>query len=435
MLKFVFNVEKLKSHQIHHAKGHNQREGHCESQIKNRNAWFTREGRVTVVDWDTERLREAHKLSKRKDAVQAISIVLQIGNQSDWREAPSKDCPEGKPKKEQPANLHDLAKTSREWAEKEFGKENVVSIEAHLDESSPHFHLIITPIKNGKLQAKQWLNGPAALAALRSRAHQALNLIVPCEYEPGRAGGEAHDAEKGAGKSKSANQPEKPDKTTGLSGLIARFNGSIEEENKLLVAENKRLQDENHKLKQKVQYSGIRRVKAGELEAAEQRAERLEISLAAEKKASQVENARRIQVESEMSIAHRLLDVLTPEQLKWMQKEADARAIARIAAENKAKRITEIGEIMLESTWNKAMLVYAFEALDQNLDLHADLRDTYKKTDLAYDVELVYADYEARNAARAIENVKVGNATASKLEEPQIAPGRQNRGDNFDYLP
>jgi hypothetical protein len=435
MLKFVFNIEKLKSHQIHLAKGHNHREGYCASQIKNKDAWFSNDGRHTVVPWNAERLSEAHKLFKRKDAVQAISIVLQVGNQSDWREAATKDCPEGKPKKKRPADLRDLAKASREWAEKEFGKENVVSIEAHLDESSPHFHVIVTPIKDGKLQAKNWLDGPNDLANLRSRAHQVFNRVVACEYEPGGEGGKTHDPEKGAGKPKSPNQQEKPEKTTGLSGLIARFNGSVEEENKQLTTENKRLQDENHELKQKVQYSGVRRVKAAEFEAAEQRAEALQTSLANATKALQNENTRRLKAENEVAIAHRLLDVLTPEQRQWMQQEADTQTIARITAENKVKKITAIGDAMLDAALNKGMSVYAFEALDENPDLHTDLRAAYQKTDLACDIERVYADYEARNAARAIENEKTTNATTRTLETPQIESKRQNRDNDFDCSP
>ncbi|WP_223954405.1 plasmid recombination protein, partial [Aeromonas caviae] len=32
-------------------------------------------------------------------------------------------------------------------------------IDLHTDESSPHFHVVVTPIKDGKLQAKAWLDG------------------------------------------------------------------------------------------------------------------------------------------------------------------------------------------------------------------------------------------------------------------------------------
>lgn len=311
-MKFVFNVEKLKSHQIHHVKGHNLREGHnCDSQLENKAAWLTEQGRHTITPWNAERLADARKLSKRKDAVEAISIVIQVGNQTDWREAASNDCPEGKPKGKRPADLNALAKASKEWAEKEFGKENVVSIEAHTDESTPHFHVIVTPIKDGKLQAKHWLNGHAAVAALRSRAHSAISLVVPCEYEKGREGGAPHDPSKAAGKDKSPNQQPKPEKTT---GLLARLTGSVEEENQRLSKENSQLQTENHTLMQQVQYSQVRRVKAGQLEAVLQRETELKTKLKATEDRLKNEQARRIQAENEASKANYLLDALTPEQ-------------------------------------------------------------------------------------------------------------------------
>jgi hypothetical protein len=264
MLKFVFNVEKLKSHQIHLVKGHNRREGHnCASQLENKAAWFTKEGLHTFTPWNSERLANAHKLAKRKDAVEAISIVIQVGNQADWREAANKACPEGKPKASRPVDLNALAKSSRDWAEAEFGKENVVSIEAHTDESTPHLHIIVTPIKNGKLQAKHWLDGPSALASLRSRAHAAISLEVPCEYEKGRDGGAPHDPGKAAGKVRSPNPQAKSEKTT---GLLARLTGAGEVENERLTKENERLQAENLDLAKQLQYNGRRRVAVSDLQ-------------------------------------------------------------------------------------------------------------------------------------------------------------------------
>ena len=427
MLKFVFNVEKLKSHQIHLAKGHNQREGYCASQIKNKIAWFGHDGRKTVVEWNTERLSEAHKLAKRKDAVEAISIILQVGNQTDWRDTANRECAEGLPKKTPPADQNKLANASKEWAEKEFGKENVVSIEAHLDESSPHFHVIITPIKNGKLQAKHWLNGPADVAALRSSAHKAFNLVVPCEYEPGREGGEAHDPGKAAGKDKSPNRQQKPEKPT---GLFARLSGVVEDENQRLLAENRELLAENHILKQKIQYGTVKKVKASMLESAEQQIIELQASLDIANQALQLEKNHRIQIENDANATKRLLNTLTPEQLQWTQQEADRNTIARIATEKRAQKIESIGDLMLEAALNKAMVIYAFEELDKNLDLHLDLRERYKNTDLAYDIERLYADYEAINTARSPKSNKTAGTHLRLQETLKMAP--TGHSDDFD---
>ena len=150
-------------------------------------------------------LTKAKGLSKRKDAVVAISIVLQVGNQSDWREKETTDCPEGRPKggknnKDAITMMGHLAKAARDWANKEFGEENVVGVDLHTDESSPHVHVVVTPVCDGKLQAKAWLDGAARCAKLRKRAHQEVLKYIECEYVPGQAGGAPHDPEQAAGR-------------------------------------------------------------------------------------------------------------------------------------------------------------------------------------------------------------------------------------------
>lgn len=41
------------------------------------------------------------------------------------------------------------------WAKKEFGK-NIVNLVLHMDEKTPHCHLLLTPVVDGKLTAKQF---------------------------------------------------------------------------------------------------------------------------------------------------------------------------------------------------------------------------------------------------------------------------------------
>ncbi len=54
----------------------------------------------------------------------------------------------------------------REWAEasvasmaKFWGKDNIASAILHLDESTPHIHLYVVPLKNGKLNARHYIGG------------------------------------------------------------------------------------------------------------------------------------------------------------------------------------------------------------------------------------------------------------------------------------
>lgn len=196
MLKFTFAVQKMKVADMSRAEGHNCRLHATASQLPAR-AWFTKAGHHTIVPWDAAKVSEAKALAKRKDAVVGIEVVLQVGNQLDWREPPTKAHPEGKTRKA--ADLNALAKAGKAWLEAEFGADNVVSIEIHTDESTPHLQAVVVPRKGGKLQAKAWMDGPAKLAQLRERAHKAVNRLIPCDYEKGAPGGKPHDQGKAAG--------------------------------------------------------------------------------------------------------------------------------------------------------------------------------------------------------------------------------------------
>lgn len=203
-MKFSLAIDKMKAADVGRAAGHNCRLHPTESQLPE-GSWFTDKGRHEVVAWRPDVIAKAKGLSKRKDAVVAISIVLQVGNQSDWREKETTDCPEGRPKggknnKNAITMMGQLAKAARDWANKEFGEENVVGVDLHTDESSPHVHVVVTPVCDGKLQAKAWLDGAARCAKLRKRAHQEVLKYIECEYTPGQAGGAKHDPEQAAGR-------------------------------------------------------------------------------------------------------------------------------------------------------------------------------------------------------------------------------------------
>ena len=51
-----------------------------------------------------------------------------------------------------------------EWAEGQFGSENLVCVSVHEDEASPHMHLLFTPVtEDGRLSQKDWFPNPEAL--------------------------------------------------------------------------------------------------------------------------------------------------------------------------------------------------------------------------------------------------------------------------------
>jgi len=46
-----------------------------------------------------------------------------------------------------------------EFSQEQFGKDNIVMAKVHLDETSPHMHLIFVPLKDGKLNAREVAGG------------------------------------------------------------------------------------------------------------------------------------------------------------------------------------------------------------------------------------------------------------------------------------
>ncbi|MBV7439742.1 plasmid recombination protein [Aeromonas sp. sif2416] len=268
-LSFTFAVDKMQAPAIGRAEGHNLRLHATESQLRPE-AWFTPEGRHQVKPWRPEALVKSKGLAKRKDAVQAIQFVIQLGNQTDWRDEPEPDFPEGRP-----LNIADqinlAARGIKAWAAQEFGEENIVGIDLHTDESSPHFHVVVTPIKNGKLQAKAWLDGPTKLAALRKRAWQAVNAHIKCEYTPGAPGGAPHDPRKAAGQ-------------TPAPTLLDKISGHAKAQK--LERENAALREENAQLKQVLFSRQKGRYSADNVELAQQAA------TAAQKAQSELQRAQ-----------------------------------------------------------------------------------------------------------------------------------------------
>ena len=197
-MKFVLAIEKKNRNTIGTIESHNLRKHPTKSQLPE-SAWITREGHHSIIAFNQELLNEAKSLSKRKDAVLAVELVLGIGNQTDWRSIPTADNPYGAKLPGSAARLNALVQGVKEAALAEFGKERIISIDLHTDESTPHVHVVFAPINNGKLQAKKWLDGGESCAGLRARLHEIVSKHSPCDYIKGAEGGAPHDPEKAAG--------------------------------------------------------------------------------------------------------------------------------------------------------------------------------------------------------------------------------------------
>lgn len=100
-------------------------------------------------------LRDKLPEKRRKDAV--IGLEYFVGASPEWFE--------GKTREQQDAYFREAVG----WLEKRHGKENVVGWSIHRDESTPHLVAYVVPLDDkGKLNAKQWTGGPAALSKMQT---------------------------------------------------------------------------------------------------------------------------------------------------------------------------------------------------------------------------------------------------------------------------
>ena len=56
-------------------------------------------------------------------------------------------------------DLKQWGKDNLEWVAKEMGKENILNASIHLDETTPHMHILVVPRYNDKLNCKHYLGG------------------------------------------------------------------------------------------------------------------------------------------------------------------------------------------------------------------------------------------------------------------------------------
>lgn len=104
---------------------------------------------------DDVKERLADSTQKRRNSVLAIEVLLTTSH--DWFATATKE------------QKNAWVKSSKAWLEKEFGKENVVSLHLHLDETTPHLTGFIVPIdpESSHLNASRWMDGKARLAKMQ----------------------------------------------------------------------------------------------------------------------------------------------------------------------------------------------------------------------------------------------------------------------------
>lgn len=224
MMKFGMAIEKKNSGNIGQAQGHNSRHHATNSQAP-KAAWLTDKGHHTLQEWDADLLAKAKGLAKRKDAVFAVELIIQVGNQTDWREPPTAEHQHGPRKAGNSKKMNAFIAGVKAAALSEFGADRIISIEMHTDESTPHCHIIFAPILEGKLNAKYWTGGAARCAQLRERLYEKVNQHIECSYTKGAAGGEPHDRRKAAGGTLS---PANVNETNALRAVVDKLRQQVQ---------------------------------------------------------------------------------------------------------------------------------------------------------------------------------------------------------------
>lgn len=314
-MKFSLAIEKKNRANIGTVKSHNNRLHPTVSQLPV-TAWITPQGHHKIILFNADLLEKAKDLAKRKDAVLAVELVVQVGNQTDWRELPTLEHPHGKPKPGAAAKLNALIAGVKAAAISEFGAEKIISVDLHTDESTPHAHIVFAPIFEGKLQAKHWLDGATSCAVLRAKIHAHVNKFIACDYEKGAPGGDPHDPSKAAG---GANAP-KPepgflektaDKLTGGS-VIKQLKATILELNQQLQTMFSRLKSAEKRTSDDAVLREKAIKKAQEMHALAEK-QKLEIKVLEQKVA---ELTPKIEVKKPAeALVHGLLNTLKPRDL------------------------------------------------------------------------------------------------------------------------
>jgi archaellum component FlaC len=127
-----------------------------------------------------ERIKEGYKAPYqiKSNAVKAITIVLS-GSQE----------PMNKMAKENPELFQSWVETNQEFLEKKYGKENVVSLVLHLDETTPHLQAVIVPLTpDGRLSAKEVMGNRIQMRKTQDEYAQAMK---PFGLERGLEGSKA----------------------------------------------------------------------------------------------------------------------------------------------------------------------------------------------------------------------------------------------------
>lgn len=155
-MKAVIDIKKQKTNQqIKDISDHNLRATTSRNVDKERtknNKFFVGSSKTDPIAEMEKRLAKCPKF--RKDAVKLVNLVFSA----------SPEFFQNSTKQQ----INDWEKSTQSYIEETFGKDNIIYSVVHHDEKTPHFHVAIVPVKDGKLNASYWFDGPAKLKKLHT---------------------------------------------------------------------------------------------------------------------------------------------------------------------------------------------------------------------------------------------------------------------------
>lgn len=121
---------------------------------------------------DIERRLSEQKITPRKNAVLGIEHLITYS--PEWTSLKKVPNEKGdgfslQGKSEEIQKMKTFFKEAQDWLNDQYGKENVVSVHLHMDESTPHMHAVVVPIdRKGKLNCREFLGGREKLRAMQT---------------------------------------------------------------------------------------------------------------------------------------------------------------------------------------------------------------------------------------------------------------------------
>jgi len=110
-------------------------------------------------------MQNAGIVKVRKDAVRCIEVLFSLPFAS-------------------AINQREYFERCTHWAGERFGHDNLLASDVHLDEACPHCHVLILPLRDGRMVGSDMVGGRAQLIATRKHFHENVARLYGLSLEP-----------------------------------------------------------------------------------------------------------------------------------------------------------------------------------------------------------------------------------------------------------